>query len=318
MGTRRFAWTMLALILGATPASAQEFPAGAVRLVTSGTGGGNDFIARDIAQGIAKPLGHPVTVENLHGGVAPGEAVAKSAPDGRTVLVYNNTLWIGPLLQHANYDAARDFAPVGELARTPNVLVVNASAPAKSVPELIALARSRPGELKYGASGTGAGNHLAGELFGAMAGVKIVPVNYKGIRGAIEDLMEDRLQLMFPTTVSGAPLVRSGKLRALGVTSATPTALLPGVAPVAASGLPGYEAITIFCAFVPAATPAAAVGRLNREMMGYLARPDVKEKLFATGMEVVAGSPAQLTATMKSELARMGRVIRDSGIRGGG
>ena len=155
MGTRRFAWTMLALILGATPASAQEFPAGAVRLVTSGTGGGNDFIARDIAQGIAKPLGHPVTVENLHGGVAPGEAVAKSAPDGRTVLVYNNTLWIGPLLQHANYDAARDFAPVGELARTPNVLVVNASAPAKSVPELIALARSRPGDRGIGAAAYG-------------------------------------------------------------------------------------------------------------------------------------------------------------------
>jgi tripartite-type tricarboxylate transporter receptor subunit TctC len=301
----------------ASTGSGQAFPGKPIRFVTSGSGGGNDRIAREIAQAIAVPLGQPVTVENLAGGVAPGEAVARAAPDGYTVLIYNNTLWIGPLLQDAAYDAVRDFSPIAELARTPNVLVVNAGSPAKSVADLIALARAQPGELRYGASGTGAGNHLAGELFGAMAGVRIVPVNYNGIGGAIKDLMADKLQLMFPTAVTGAPLVRTGKLRALGVTSAAPSALLPGVPPVAASGLPGYEAITIFSAFAPAATPPAVVGRLNREMVRYLTRADVKEKMFDAGMETVAGSPAQLAATMKSELARMGKVIKDAGIRGG-
>lgn len=315
LASSRIAWFLPLLAAGAL--HAQDFPSGPIRIVTSGPGGGNDVIARDIAAAIAGPLGQPVTVDNLRGGVAPGEAVAKAPADGRTVLVYNNTLWIGPLLQHADYDATRDFAPIAELARTPNVLVVNAASPVKTVPELIALARARPGELRYGASGTGAGNHLAGELFGAMAGVKIVPVNYKGIGGAIRDLMEDKLQLMFPTAVSAMPPVRAGKLRALGVTSATPSVLLPGVVPVAASGLPGYEAITIFCAFVPSATPSAAVQRLNREMTRYLDRPDMKEKLLGSGMESVSGPPEQLAATMKSELARMGKVIRDAGLRGG-
>jgi tripartite-type tricarboxylate transporter receptor subunit TctC len=304
-----------ASLLVASVAIGQDYPNRPIRFVTSGAGGGNDRIAREIAQAIAGPLGQPVTVENLAGGIAPGEAVARSPADGYTVLVYNNTLWIGPLLQDAQYDAVRDFAAVSELARTPNVLVVNVTSPVKSVADLIALARAKPGELKYGASGTGAGNHLAGELFGAMAGVRIVPVNYKGIGGAIRDLMEDKLQMMFPTSVSGAPLVKAGKLRALGVTSATASALLPGVPPVAALGLPGYEAITLFTAFAPAATPPAIIARLNEEMVRYLTRADVKEKMFGAGMEIVAGSPAQLAATMKSELTRMSKVIKDAGIR---
>ena len=305
------------LLLGPGVAPGQDFPSKPVRFVTSAPGGGNDRIARELADALAVSLGQPVSVENHQGGVAPGGIVSKAPPDGHTVLIYNNTLWIGPLLQDASYDAVRDFAPITELARTPNVLVVSTASPAKSVPELIALAKAKPGELKYGASGTGAGNHLAGELFGAMAGVKIVPVNYKGIGGAIKDLMAGDLQLMFPTAVTGGQHVKSGKLRALGVTSATPSALMPGVPPVAASGLPGYEAITIFCAFVPAATPRAIVSRLNGEMVRFLGRTEVKEKLFNAGLETATGTPAQLAATMKSELARMSKVIKDAGIRGG-
>jgi tripartite-type tricarboxylate transporter receptor subunit TctC len=305
------------LLLAAGAAPGQNFPSKPIRIVTSAVGGGNDRIARDLAEALASSLGQNVTVENHEGGVAPGGIVSKAPPDGHTVLIYNNTLWIGPLLQDATYDAVKDFAPIAELARTPNVLVVSVASPAKSVPELIVLAKAKPGELKYGTSGTGAGNHLAGELFGAMAGVRIVPVNYKGIGGAVKDLLAGDLQLMFPTTVSGAPQVKAGKLRALGVTSATPSALMPGVPPVAASGLPGYEAITIFCAFVPTATPRAIVNRLNGEMVQYLNRPDVKVKTFDAGMETVAGSPAQLAATMKAELSRMSKVIKDAGIRGG-
>jgi tripartite-type tricarboxylate transporter receptor subunit TctC len=180
---------------------------------------------------------------------------------------------------------------------------------------LIALARARPGELKYGASGTGAGNHLAGALFGAMAGVKIVAVNYRGIGGAFKDLMADELQLMFPTAVSAVPHVKSGKLRALGVTSAAPSALVPGVSPVAASGLPGYEAITIFAAFVPAATPRTVIDRLNAEITRFLNQADVKERLFNAGMETVGSSPEQLAVTVKTEITRMSKVIKDAGIR---
>jgi tripartite-type tricarboxylate transporter receptor subunit TctC len=300
---------------GAGPVAGQNYPNQPIRVITSEVGGGNDLLARQVAQAISGPLGQPVAVDNRPGGITPGEIASKAAPDGYTLLLYNNTVWIAPLIQSAPYDAVRDFSPISEMARTPNVVVVNASSPAKSIAELIALAKAKPGALKYGASGTGAGNHLAGELFGAMAGVRIVPVNYKGIGGAFKDLMTDDLQLMFPTAVSGAPHVKSGKLRALGVTSAQPSALMPGVPTVAASGLPGYEAITIFAALAPAATPRTIVSRLNEEIVRFLTRVDVKEKLFSTGMETVGSSPEQLAATLKSEVERMGKVIKDAGIR---
>lgn len=256
-----------------------------------------------------------MAVENRPAGVVPGEIVSKAQPDGYTLLVYNNTVWIGPLLQPASYDAVRDFSPIVEVARTPNVLVVNSSSPATSVAELIALAKARPGALKYGVSGTGAGNHLAGELFGAMAGVKIVPVVFKGAGAAVKALMADEMQLMFPTAVSATPHVKSGKLRALAVTSAAPSALMPGVPPVAASGLPGYESITIFGAFAPAGTPRIVIDRLNNEIVRFLTQPEVKEKLFNSGLETAGGSPEQFAAIVKSELLRMTKVIEDVGIR---
>lgn len=312
---RAGAWMFAVGLIAAGPVSGQNYPSQPIRVVTSETGGGNDLLARQVAQAISVALGQPVTVDNRPAGIAPGEIVSKAAPDGYTLLLYNNTLWIGPLIQSAPYDAVRDFAPITEMARTPNVVVVNSSSPAKSITELIAHARARPGTLKYGASGTGAGNHLAGELFGAMAGVRIVPVNYRGIGGAFKDLMAGELQLMFPTAVSGAPHVKSGKLRALGVTSAQPSALMPGVPTVAASGLPGYEAITIFAAFAPAATPQTIIGSLNEQIVRFLTGVEVKEKLFNAGMETVGSSPGQLAATLKSEVERMGKVIKDAGIR---
>jgi tripartite-type tricarboxylate transporter receptor subunit TctC len=150
-----------------------------------------------------------------------------------------------------------------------------------------------------------------------MAGIKIVPVNYKGIGGAIKDLIAGELQLMFPTVVTGGPHVKSGRLKALGVTSATPSPLMPGVPSLAAAALPGYEAITIFCAFAPRGTPRVVIDRLNGEIVTFLGRPDVKAKLFNAGLETVGSSPEQLAATMQAELARMGKVIKAAGIRGG-
>ena len=315
--SRRMLWMFTAGIpfFCAGPAAGQDYPNKPIRLITSEVGGGNDFSAREIARGISGPLGQPVTVENRQAGVVPGEIVSKAPADGYTLLVYNNTVWIGPLLQPASYDAMKDFAPIVEVARTPNVLVVSSSSPATSVAELIALAKAQPGMLKYGVSGVGAGNHLAGELFGAMAGVKLVHVVFKGAGAAVRALLADEMRLMFPTAVSATPLVKSGKVRALAVTSAAPSALMPGVPPLAASGLPGYESITIFGAFAPAATPRDVIDRLNTEIVRFLTRPEVKEKLFNSGLETVGGSPEQFGATMKSELLRMGKVIRDAGIR---
>jgi tripartite-type tricarboxylate transporter receptor subunit TctC len=296
-------------------ARAESYPSQPVRVVTSEATGGNDLISRLVAQGIAGPLGQPVTVDNRPAGVAPGEIVSKAPPDGHTVLIYNNTLWVGPLMQPATYDAVKDFAPITEVARTPNVLVVASSSPAKSVAELIALAKARPGELKYGVSGIGAGNHLAGELFGSMAGVRIVPVVFKGARAALDALFANEMQLMFPTAISTAPHVKTGRMRALAVTSAQPSALMPGVPPLATFGLPGYESITIFAAFAPAATPRPVVARLNEEILRFLNGPGTREKIFGLGMEPVGSSPEQLAAMVKSEIARMGKVIRDAGIR---
>lgn len=303
------------MLLSAGPAAGQDYPNKPIRVITSEAGGGNDLTAREVAQGISGPLGQPVTVENRQAGVVPGEIVSKAPPDGYTLLIYNNTLWIGPLLRPAAYDAVKDFSPIAEIARTPNVLVVSSSSPARSVQDVIALAKARPGALKYGVSGTGAGNHLAGELFGAMAGIRIVPVVFKGAGAAVNALFADEMQLMFPTAVSATVHVKTGKMKALAVTSAAPSALMPGVPPVAASGLPGYESITIFCAFAPAGTPRNVIDRLNAEIVRFVTRPDVKEKLFNAGLETVGGSPEQLGAMVKTELARMGKVIKDAGIR---
>jgi tripartite-type tricarboxylate transporter receptor subunit TctC len=201
------------------------------------------------------------------------------------------------------------------LAKGANVLVVNPATPVKSVADLIALAKAKPGELNYGSSGTGASNHFAGELFRAMAGVNIVRINYKGAGPALTALFAGELQLMFPTAGAVTPHVRSGRVRALAVTSAEPTALFPGV-PTVAAFLPGYESISIYGVFAPAKTPRTVIDKLNGEIVRFLNRADVKEKFFNAGMETVGGPPEQLAATVKSEMARMGKLIKDAGIRG--
>jgi tripartite-type tricarboxylate transporter receptor subunit TctC len=307
-----FVWVLLA---GAGAVSAQNYPNMPIRIVTSEAGGGNDVQARLVAQGLAGALGEQVVVENRPSGVIPGEVVSKAPPNGYTLLLYNNTLWIGPLLQNTPYDVVRDLAPVTSVAKGANVLVVNPATPVKSVAELVALAKAKPGELNYGSSGTGASNHLAGELFRVMAGVNIVRINYKGAGPALTALLAGELQLMFPTAGAVTPHVRAGRVRALAVTSAEPTALFPGV-PTMAAFLPGYESISIYGVFAPAKTPRTIIDKLNEEIVRFLNRADVKEKFSNAGMETVGGSPEQLAATVKSEMARMGKVIRDAGIRG--
>jgi tripartite-type tricarboxylate transporter receptor subunit TctC len=304
-----------AMVLGAGIASGQNFPNKPIRIVTSEAGGGNDVQARLIAQGLTGALGEQVIVENRPSGIIPGDIVSKAQPNGYTLLLYNNALWTGPLIQSTPYDAVKDFSPIVAVAKAANVLVVNPALPIHSVAELIALAKAKPGELNYGSSGTGASNHLAAELFRTMAGINIVRINYKGAGPALTALLAGEIQLMFPTAGAVAPHMRTGRVRVLAVTSAEPTALAPGVPTVAASGLPGYESISIYGIFAPAGTPRVLIDKLNRKIVRVLNRADIKEKFFNAGMETMGGSPEQLATTVKSEIVRVGRVIKQAGIR---
>ena len=315
LSQRLVGWASSIWLAVAGAAWAQNFPVKPVRIVTAEPGGGSDFTTRQIAQGLTASLGQQVVVENRPSGVIPGEIVAKAQPDGYTLLVFNTILWVGPLLQKTPYEVARDFAPVALIGSTPSVLVVNPALAVKSVGELVAMARARPGELNYGSTGTGAANHLAAELFKSMAGINIVRVNYKGGSMALNALLAGEVQMMFTTPITGAPHIKTGRLRVLAVTSPEPSALAPGAPTMAASGLPGYESIATYGMFAPAKTPRPVVSRLHAEVARVLHRPDVKEKFFNTGMEIVGGSPEQLAAIIKSDTSRLGKLISDTGMR---
>ena len=302
------------MVLGAGMVFGQNYPNKPIRIVASAAGGSGDFAARLIAQGLSGALSQQVVVDN-RGGVIPGEIVSKAPPDGYTLLIDAASFWIGPLLQETPYDPVKDFAPVTLTDSAPNVLVVNPSLPVKSVKELIALAKARPGELNYGSSSTGSSPHLAAELFNMMAGVKIVRVPFKGSGPAVISLLGGQVQLMFATAGSVAPHVKSGRLRALAVASLQPSALAPGLPTIAASGVPGYEAVAFEGMFVPAKTPVAIIDRLNQEIVRVLNRAEVKERFFNAGVETVGSTPEEFAAAIKSNVAKWGKLIKDAGIR---
>ena len=290
-------------------ACGQAYPAKAVRIVTSEAGGGSDFAARLMASRLAEYLGQPVIIDN-RGAAVSGELVAKAPPDGYTVILAGPILWLAPYLRDdVPYDPVRDFSPVSLTQTSPNILVVHPSLPVTSVKELIALAKARPGALNYSSGLKGTPQHLTGELFKSMAKVSIEVITYRGAGPAINALISGEVQLMFPTPGSVAQHVKSGRLRALAVTSAKPSELLPGLPPVSAA-VPGYESITIGAILAPANTPAAIIGRLHQEFVRVLNRPDVKEQFLKTGVEPVGSSPEQLAATLKSEMTKWGNLIK--------
>ena len=294
--------------------SGQPFPNRPVRIVSSEPGSSNDFFARLIAQGLTASLGQQVIVDNR--AIMAGDIVAKAVPDGHTLLSYGTPLWLAPLLRdNVPWDPLRDFAPISWTTSSPNILCVHPSVTAKSPQELIALAKAKPGALNYASSSAGSAAHLAAELFKAMAGVNIVRVGYKGTGSALNAVIGGEVQMMFAGTSAVALHVKSGRLRALAITSAQRSTLVPDLPTVAASGLPGYESSLILGMQAPAKTPVAIITRLHREIVQILNRPDVKEKLFNTGTEVVASTPAEFSAKIKSEMAIWGKVIKDAGIR---
>jgi len=306
-------FSMAVTVLGAGVACGQEYPNRPIRMVTSQAGSGSDFAARLIAQGLPDRFGQRGVVDNR--GIVAAEIVAQAAPDGYTLLLYSTPLWISPLIRdNVRWDPLKDFAPVTLAVNAPNLLVVHPSVPVKSVKELVALAKARPGELNYGSGSTGSTSHLSAELFKAMAGVNIVRVPYRGVGPALVALVGGQMHLIFPSASAAVPYLKSGKLRALAVTTAQPSALAPGLPTVAAAGLPGYESDTPLGIFAPAGTPSALIDRLNREIVWVLNRPDVKERLFNSGVEVIGSSPKKFAATLKSEIARWGKLIKDAGL----
>jgi tripartite-type tricarboxylate transporter receptor subunit TctC len=230
-------------------------------------------------------------------------------------MVVGTVIWIEPLLRGISpYNMATDFAAITLATSTPSILVVHPSLPVKSVRDLIVFAKARPGALNSASGPSGGSPHLAAELFKAMAGVDIVHVPYRAIALALVNLIGGEVQLAFPVAASGLPHVKSGRLRGLAVTSLTPSAILPGLPTVAAT-LPGYEAASISGMFAPANTPAPIINRLHQEAVRVLNQPDVKEKFLNSGTEIVASLPEQLSAKVRSEILRMGKVIKDAGIR---
>ena len=317
MLSTRFAAGMAAVtmaVLSASLVSAQDFPSKPIRVITSAAGGGNDFTIRSIAPGLTSSLGQPVIVDNRNA-IAAIEAVAKAPPDGYALLLTGSILWIGPLLQsNATWDPVRDFSPVVTVVSSPSILVVHPSVPVKSVKELLSLAKARPGELNMASGASGTPQHLAGELFKAVAKVNIVSVPYNGSGPSIIAVISGEVQMMFPTAASVAQHIKTGRLRALAVTSAQPSELLPGL-PTVAAAVPGYEAISIQPVFAPAGTPANIINRLNQGIVRVLNQPDVKKRFLDDGSEIVGSSPEQLATKVKSELAIWGKLIRESGIR---
>jgi tripartite-type tricarboxylate transporter receptor subunit TctC len=308
-----------ALTAAAAAAQAQNYPARPVRLVVPAPpGGGTDILARTLAQKLAERLDQPFVVDNRAGGggIIGSDVVAKAAADGYTLLMAFTSHVTNPSLQaKLPYDTLNDFAPVSMVAVVPSVLVLHPTVPAKSVRELIALARARPGTLNYASAGSGSATHLSAVLFSTMAGVTMVHVPYKGGGPALADLLGGQVSLMFGNMASTLPHIQSGRLRALAVTSAKRTPAAPELPTMAEAGLPGYEATAWFALLAPARTPAAVVKRLNAEVVAILQLPDVRQRLAGQGADVTPSTPAELDRYIRSELAKWATVIKASGAR---
>jgi tripartite-type tricarboxylate transporter receptor subunit TctC len=309
---------LLAFALPMSQAQTAPWPTKPVRIVvTFPPGGAPDTLARVLADKWSQSLGQPFTVDNKAGagGNIGSDFVAKSPPDGTTLLVGTvGTHAINPALYpNIPYNNIRDFTPVSFLAATPNLLVVNNSVPAKTVKELIALAARTP--LTFGSSGSGTSIHLSGELFNTLAGVKMQHIPYKGRAQAVPDLLGGRITMIFDNMPSVLPLVKSGEVRAIAVTSATRSAAAPNIPTIAESGLPGFDATSWFALLAPAGLPKEMLARINAETLRVMNLPDVRDKLFQLGLEVAPGTPESLASYIQQETTKWAKVVKESGAR---
>ena len=309
---------VLALAL-AQGASAQSFPSKAITMVVGfEPGGGTDTVARIVAKTLAENVGQQVVVENRAGagGNIAVDLVAKSAPDGHTLVLANvGSLAVNPHLLKLPYDPFRDLAPVTMAVVFPNLFVVHPSVPAKNLAELVKLAKDQPGKLTYGSSGIGGAGHLAGELLKLMAKIDLVHVPYKGGGPAMTGLLGGQIDIYVATPVAPLPHIRAGKARGIVTTGAQRSALLPDYPTVAESGYPGYEALNWYAYLAPAKTPRPVVERLNAELVKVLGNQDVIALLHKQGVEPQPGTPEDLARYMKREYDTWGRIVKEAGIK---
>jgi len=312
----------VAATLTATPpaqAQADAYPNKTVRIVVGyAAGGATDILARLLAQKMTESLGQQVIVENRPGANSNigAEVVAKAAPDGYTVYMGSiaNTINMS-LYPKLNYDVVKDFSPVMLVATVPNILVVHPSVPAKTVKELIDLAKAKPDTLNVASSGSGSSIHMSAELFKMLTGVKITHVPYKGSAPAVSDLLGGQVQMMFDNAPSAMPHVKAGKLRALAVTSPRRIPALPDVPTVIESGVAGFDVFSWFALFAPAGTPKEIVAKLNAHANQALAKPDVQARMADLGAESVGGTTERLASHVNAEVARWSKVVKESGAR---
>jgi tripartite-type tricarboxylate transporter receptor subunit TctC len=322
---RDFSWLstltlgLLALLVAGSAAAQSNYPEKPIRLVAGFPAGSSpDIVARLLGSKLAEALGKPVLIENVAGaaGNIAAERVAKAAPDGYMLaLAVNAQIIINPSLYKLPYDPAKEFAPISQIYRSPNMLVVYNAVPAKSVQELLALARAQPGGLTFASGGSGSSPHLAGELFKSMAGVDIRHIPYKGVVAAIPDLLGGRVTMMFIPIPSILPLVREGKLRALAVTSLKRSPATPELPTVDESGIRGYEVTLWGGLLAPAGTPATVIRKVYLETVKALAQADLRAKFADLGLETVGNSPDEFAAAIKSEIPQWAKVIKESGIK---
>ncbi len=305
-------------LLPGLAAAQGAFPSKTITIIVPfAAGGTTDILARVVAQGMGAELGQPVVVDNRAGagGNIGGQLAARAPADGYT-------LFMGTVGTHAinaalykkmPFDPIKDFAPLTRVANVPNLLVANPAQPFKTVQELIAYAKANPGKINFGSSGSGSSIHLSGELFKSMAKVDMQHVPYKGSAPAVTDLLGNQIAIMFDNMPSAIQHVRSGKLRAIAVTTAKRSPELPDVPTIAEAGVPGYEATSWFGMFAPAGTPAPVVAKLNATIVKVLAMPDIKKKLAEQGAEAAGETPEQFAAFIQKESVKWGKVVKESG-----
>jgi len=309
------------LVLAAAVAGAQDYPAKPVRMVVGfPPGGGTDVVARILQPRLSELLGQPVVIDNRPGatGTVAAGHVAKSPPDGYTIMMGHVSVnAIAPsLFSNLPYEAERDFAPIGIAAAVPHIVVVHPSLPATTLTELIAYLKAQPGKLTFPSAGNGSMPHLAGEVFQSLAGVKLVHVPYKGSGQSMQDLLGGQHLVAFDTMAASAPHVRSGKLRALAVSTRDRVATLPDVPSAEEAGLPGYVVTTWYGIFAPAGTPSAIVNRLHAELVKAMQTPEVRSKLEGIGADgSVSKSPAEFAALVRADTARYAKIVKDIGLR---
>jgi len=319
-GVRLAILVVAALAAPAGALAQQKYPAKTVRLVLPFTAASAvDVLARLYAQKLSEAWGQQILVDNRTGaaGIIGMEAIARAAPDGYTLGMGNAaTLAMNPhLYQKLTYDVARDYAPISLAAIIRNCLVVHPSLPVKSVKELIALARARPGELNYASGGVGSAQHVPMEMLKALAGINIVHVPYKGLTPAFNDVLAGEVPMIIPGLVSALPYHQSGRLRIIATTGATRTSATPEIPTIAQAGVPGYEFDSWTGFLAPAGTPPAVIAQVNAEVVRISKLPDIRERLTAGGFDVVGGSADEFAALIKANNARLGKVIRDAGIK---